>query len=47
MGDHPERDFRRDQWLRCQGLQELRFDATDVVRDLQSVITAILLACRR
>jgi very-short-patch-repair endonuclease len=47
MGDNPQRDSRRDQWLRGQGLHVLRFNATDVIRDLQSVVTAILLACRR
>jgi very-short-patch-repair endonuclease len=47
MGDHPQRDVRRDHWLRDQGLRVLRFDARDVINDLQSVVTAILLACRR
>jgi len=28
-------------------LRVVRFDATDVIRDLQSVVTAILVACRR
>ncbi|HET7576196.1 MAG TPA: DUF559 domain-containing protein [Sphingomicrobium sp.] len=47
MGDNPERDVRRDHWLRSRGLRVLRFNATDVIRDLQSVVTAILLACGR
>jgi len=47
MGDHPERDLRRDERLKGQGLRVLRFGATDVIRDLQSVVTAILLACGR
>jgi very-short-patch-repair endonuclease len=47
MGDHPERDTRRDHWLRGQGLRVLRFSATDVMRDLDSAVTAILVACRR
>jgi very-short-patch-repair endonuclease len=46
MGDRPERDLRRDQWLRGQGLGLLRFAASDVIRDLQSVVTAIRVACR-
>jgi very-short-patch-repair endonuclease len=47
MGDNPERDARRDHWLRGRGLRVIRFNATDVIRDLQSVVTAILLACGR
>src|SRR5437868_6583872 len=46
MGDHPERDAKRDQWLRGQGLRVIRFSATDVMRDLGSVITVITVACR-
>jgi very-short-patch-repair endonuclease len=46
-GDRPERDLRRDLWLRDQGLRVIRFAATDVIRDIQSVVTAILLECRR
>ena len=47
MDDHPERDACRDQWLRSQSMRVVRFAATDVMRDVQSVVTAILLACRR
>ena len=47
MGDHPERDIRRDQWLKSQGLRVLRFGAADVINDLSSTVTAILLACGR
>jgi very-short-patch-repair endonuclease len=47
MGEHPPRGIRRDDWLRSQGLRVLRFSATEVMRDLQSVVTAIILACRR
>jgi very-short-patch-repair endonuclease len=47
MGDNPARDVRRDAWLREQGLRVLRFDASDVMRDVGSVVTAILLAARR
>ena len=46
MGDRPEHDARRDWWLRSQGLQIKRFAAADVMADLSSVVTAILLACR-
>jgi very-short-patch-repair endonuclease len=47
MGDNPERDARRDAWLRARGLEVIRFDARDVMNALDSVITAILLAARR
>lgn len=47
MGDRPQRDARRDRWLRNQGLRVLRFAASEVIKDLGSVITAILVACRR
>ena len=47
MGDRPQRDARRDWWLRNQGLRVLRFAASEVIKDLGSVITAILVACRR
>src|SRR4051812_29780736 len=39
MGDRPARDHRRDAWLREQGLRVVRFNATDVLRDLESVVT--------
>jgi len=47
MGDNPVRDLRRDESMRKQGLQVLRFNADDVMRDVESVVTAILLAARR
>ena len=47
MGDRPQRDVRRDEWLRGQGLRILRFAAADVLKDLGSVVTATLVACRR
>jgi very-short-patch-repair endonuclease len=43
MGDNPERDARRDAWLRGQGLTMLRLDAADVMKDPESALTAILL----
>jgi very-short-patch-repair endonuclease len=46
MGDRPERDRRRDMWPKGQGLRVIRFAASDVMKDLESVVTAILLACR-
>ena len=46
MGSEAERDARRDAWLKNQGLTVLRFSASDVLRDLSSVVTAIRSACR-
>ena len=45
--DRAERDERRDAWLRGQGLRVVRFAAPDVVRDVHSVVTAILHTSRR
>ncbi|HEY0413219.1 MAG TPA: endonuclease domain-containing protein [Allosphingosinicella sp.] len=47
MGDNPASDARRDAWLRTQGLRVLRFEAMDVLKDVESVVTAIMLAARR
>ena len=47
MGDNPERDARRDEWRRAQGFRVVRFNTTDVIRDLQSVVTAIRVETRR
>ncbi|HET7816454.1 MAG TPA: endonuclease domain-containing protein [Sphingomicrobium sp.] len=46
LGDRPQRDMARDGWLKGQGLHVIRFAAADVMRDLESVVTAITLACR-
>jgi very-short-patch-repair endonuclease len=42
MGDQPERDARRDAWLRAQGYDVIRFDAADVFKDAAAVVTAIV-----
>ena len=47
MGDNPARDLQRDKGLREQGLRVVRFNADDVMRDVESVVTAIVLACER
>jgi very-short-patch-repair endonuclease len=46
-GEHPQRDRRRDEWLKGQGLRVVRFGAIDVISDLQSVVTRIFRECRR
>jgi very-short-patch-repair endonuclease len=47
MGNRPEQDARRDAWLNQQGIEVLRFDAADVMKDVGSVVLAILEAARR
>jgi very-short-patch-repair endonuclease len=47
LGNNPRHDARRDRWLREQGLRVVRFGAADVMSDIDSVVTAITLACRR
>ncbi len=47
MGDHPERDRERDLWLKGQGLRVVRYAASDDAKELESVVTAIVFACRR
>src|SRR5260221_331130 len=47
MGDRARHDARRDAWMETQDLRAVRFNAADVMNDLQSVVTAIALACRR
>ena len=42
MGNRPEQDARRDAWLNQQGIQVLRFDAADVMKDVESVVRSIL-----
>ena len=42
MGNRPARDARRDAWLQEKGLMTVRFSAGDVMRDLDSVVVAIL-----
>lgn len=46
MGDNPQRDDRRDQWLADQGILTLRFAATDIRDNLEGVVTQIVETCR-
>ncbi|UZK71133.1 endonuclease domain-containing protein [Sphingomonas sp. S1-29] len=41
-GDRPERDAARTEWLRAQGVEVLRFTATEVMTDLDAVVRQIL-----
>jgi hypothetical protein len=40
-------DRKRTAWLRAQGFTVLRFNNGDVVRDVEAVLEAILLACEQ
>lgn len=47
--DAPERDARRDAWLRSQGIEIVRYPASDVLRDADEVAHSVwtLVASRR
>ena len=47
MGDNPERDARRDAWLKEQGLRTLRVTAADVLGDLEAVVRMIVAECAK
>ena len=43
-GDHPQRDRSRDLWLRGQGIKTLHIPATEVLNNMDGVISMILMA---
>jgi very-short-patch-repair endonuclease len=45
MGGNPERDRRRDAWLRSEGFEVVRVPATDVLRDPAQVAESLALFC--
>jgi very-short-patch-repair endonuclease len=45
LGDNPQRDEARDQWLARQGISTLRIDALDVRNNLEGVLVFILERC--
>ena len=45
MGEEPERDERRDVYLRSRGFAVLRIPAKNVLKDLTAAIEAIVMAC--
>jgi len=45
MGDNPARDRRRDAWLRQRGIRVIRFNAGDVMKNLEGVLQLILMEC--
>ena len=42
MGDRPQRDLRRDAWLRAQGMTVMRIPASEVMRAFDDVVDAIV-----
>ena len=45
MGDNPERDVRRDAWLRSKGYDIVRIAAREVLRDPAEVAESLALLC--
>lgn len=46
MGDRPERDIARDEWLRGQGIEVVRIPASEVLRDVNDVADSIVRYCQ-
>jgi len=44
MGDRPQRDLRRDAWVQAQGVSVMRIPASQVMRDIDDVVDAIVRA---
>ncbi len=42
MGDRPERDVARDDWLRAQGFVVVRVAALDVLKDVDAVVDGVV-----
>ena len=42
MGDTPQRDERRDEWLRQQGYRVVRIPAAEVSGDVEAVLNYVL-----
>ena len=42
MGDRPQRDIRRDAWLKSEGLDTVRIPAADILKDATAVADSIL-----
>ena len=45
FGDNPERDERRDRWIRSQGVETLRIRADEVRQNLEGVVVHIVNRC--
>ena len=47
MGDRPERDLARDEWLRAQGIEVIRITASEVLRSPTETAEALIRHCQR
>ena len=47
LGDHPEKDARRDCWLADKGIRTLRIPATQVLQEIDGAVAMIVEAARR
>ncbi len=45
LGDNPARDTSRDAWLAQQGITVVRIPASDVLRDVDATVEAIIMRC--
>jgi very-short-patch-repair endonuclease len=45
MGDHPERDAARDQYVAAHGVKTVRIPAADVLRDSVEVANSVIQLC--
>ena len=45
LGDNPQRDERRDRWIRAQGVETIRVSADDVRTNLEGVVIHIINRC--
>ncbi len=45
MGDRPDRDAKRDEWLRSRGFTVVRFPAEGVLRDVAAVAESLAALC--
>lgn len=47
MGDRPQRDAKRDEWLRDQGIEVLHIPAPDVLNAPTDIAAALVRYCQR
>jgi very-short-patch-repair endonuclease len=45
VGERPQSDAGRDEWLGAQGVRTMRLDAKDVLDDMPSVVRMIIETC--